>query len=351
MRFLKALNGRITSQPPVWIMRQAGRYLPEYRYIRNTELDFIDFCLNAEKASEVTCQPITKFNLDAAIIFSDILLVLHMLDFKVSFIKNKGPKLKKLSFREKVTFNDWNKFKSDLAPVGKAINLSRTKLDKNDTSRNTPIIGFSGSPWTLFTYLTEGQSSKDFSNARKFLWSNTYGSEEVFEILVQAIICFLEIQLEAGVNAIMLFDSWAGSIPARFRNKFVYEPTRKIVQYIRAKNASIPIICFPKSIGEGIVEFADIISPNCIAVDHLTDMRFVHKSISKNIAIQGNIDPICLVHGGDTLKKEVDYLLNLISDRPYIFNLGHGILPETPQQNLIDIISYIREKNIGISVS
>ena len=149
----------------------------------------------------------------------------------------------------------------------------------------------------------------------------------------------------------MLFDSWAGSIPARFRNKFIYEPTRKIVQHIRAKKASIPIICFPKSMGEGIAEFADIINPNCIAVDHLTDIEFVHRSISKNIAIQGNIDPLCLVNGGDTLKKEVDYLRNLISDRPYIFNLGHGILPETPQQNLKDIISYIREEKIGISDS
>ena len=351
MNFLNTLNGKITSQPPIWIMRQAGRYLPEYRRIRNTELNFIDFCLNAEKASEVTCQPIKKFNLDAAIIFSDILLVLHKLDFKVSFIENEGPKLKKLNLGEKINFSDWKKFRSDLAPVGKAINLSRAKLNKNVNSRNTPIIGFSGSPWTLFTYLTEGQSSKDFSNARKFLWSNTYRSEEVFEILVQAVIYFLEIQLDAGVNAIMLFDSWAGSIPARFRNKFIYEPTRKIVQYVRAKNASIPIICFPKSMGEGIVEFADIINPNCIAVDHLTDIEFVHRSIPKNIAIQGNIDPICLVHGGNILKREVDYLLNLISDRPYIFNLGHGILPETSQQNLKDIISYIRERKYVISNS
>ena len=344
MHFLNTLKGKITSQTPIWIMRQAGRYLPEYRYIRSTELNFIEFCLNADKASEVTCQPVKKFNLDAAIIFSDILLIPHMLDFKVSFIKNKGPKLKKLDFGQRITFSDWDKFKSDLAPVGKAINLSRTKLNKNVKSKNTPIIGFSGSPWTLFTYLTEGQSSKDFLNARKFLWSNTYDSEEVFEILIQAIICFLEIQLEAGVDAIMLFDSWAGSIPSRFRKKFIYDPTRKIVQHIRAKNSSIPIICFPKSMGEGIVEFADIINPNCIAVDHLTDIEFVHRSIPKNIAIQGNIDPICLVHGGNILKREVDYLLNLISDRPYIFNLGHGILPETSQQNLTDIISYIRER-------
>ena len=343
MNFLNALKGKITSQPPIWIMRQAGRYLPEYRFIRNTELNFIDFCLNAEKASEVTCQPINKFNLDAAIIFSDILLIPHMLGHTVTFIKDEGPRLKKLHFGEKLAFDDWKKFKSNLAPVGKAINLSRTKLNKNINNKNTPIIGFSGSPWTLFTYLTEGQPSKDFSNARKFLWSNPRDSEEVFEILIQAIICFLEIQLKAGVDAVMLFDSWAGSIPARFRNKFIYEPTRKIVQYIRAKKASIPIICFPKSMGEGIAEFADIINPNCIAVDHLTDIEFVHRSISKTIAIQGNIDPLCLVKGGDTLKKEVDYLRKLISDRPYIFNLGHGILPETPQQNLTDIISYIRE--------
>ena len=137
MHFLNTLNGNIVSHPPIWIMRQAGRYLPEYRFIRNTELNFIEFCLNPEKASEVTCQPIKKFNLDAAIIFSDILLVLHMLDFKVSFIKNKGPKLKKLNFEEKIAYNDWDKFKSDLAPVGEAIKLTRVKLNKDINNKNT----------------------------------------------------------------------------------------------------------------------------------------------------------------------------------------------------------------------
>ena len=149
----------------------------------------------------------------------------------------------------------------------------------------------------------------------------------------------------------MLFDSWAGSIPARFRNKFVYQPTKTITQTLRKRYPHIPFICLPKSIGEGIVEFVDIVQPNCVAVDHLTDIEFVHRSIPKDIAIQGNIDPLCLVTGGYVLKKEVDYLLNLITDRPYIFNLGHGIVPETPEENVAEIISYIREKNIGLSIS
>ena len=351
MNFIKTLNGELTKTPPIWIMRQAGRYLQSYRNVRKTEKDFIEFCLNPEKASNVTCQPIQKFGMDAAIIFSDILLILHMLNHQVTFVKNAGPKLHKLELGELLLPPKWDTYLTNLQPVSEAIKLTRVKLDKSENTKDTPIIGFSGSPWTLFTYLTEGGSSKDFPNARKYLWADRANSEKIFDVLTQAIIHFLEIQIKAGVNAIMLFDSWAGSIPARFRNKFVYKPTKTITQTLRKKYPHIPFICLPKSIGEGIVEFVDIVQPNCVAVDHLTDIEFVHKSIPKEVVIQGNIDPLCLVTGGDVLKKEVDYLLNLITDRPYIFNLGHGIVPETPEENVAEIISYIREKNIGLSIS
>ncbi len=346
MKFITTLRGEKQNNPPVWIMRQAGRYLSEYRDIRSTEDNFINFCLNAEKASEVTCQPINKFGLDAAIIFSDILLVLQMLGHEVSFVSNQGPIVRKLNFGDQIIFNDWFRYKLDLEPVARAINLTKIKVDNK-----VPIIGFSGSPWTLFTYLVEGKSSKDFSNARNFLWGDTKNAEVTFDVLVKAIIYFLEIQLKAGADAIMLFDSWAGSIPARFRKKFILDPTKKIVTHLRKQYPSIPIICFPKSIGEGIIEFVDVIEPNCIAVDQFTDIEFVHKSIPKNVVIQGNIDPICLVHGGKTLEKEVDYILNLVTDRPYIFNLGHGILPNTPEQNVEKMISCIREFKVGLSIS
>ena len=351
MNFIRTLNGGIPKVPPVWIMRQAGRYMRDYRAVRSTEKDFIEFCLNPEKASIVTCQPVEKFHMDAAIIFSDILLILHMLNHQVTFIKDKGPQLNKLSLGENLQLPKWGTYLNNLQPVSEAIKLTRIKLNKNKDTRDTPIIGFSGSPWTLFTYLTEGGSSKDFLNARKFLWADYSNSKRIFDILTQAIVYFLELQIKAGVNAIMFFDSWAGSIPARFRNEFIYEPTKRMTETIREKYPKIPIICLPKSIGEGIVEFVDIVQPNCIAVDHLTDIEFVHKSIPREIAIQGNIDPLCLVAGGNVLKKEVDYLLNFITDRPYIFNLGHGIVPETPERNVAEIISYIREKKIGLSIS
>ena len=351
MNFIKTLNGEIPIVPPVWIMRQAGRYMRDYRAIRNTEKDFIEFCLNPEKASSVTCQPVEKFHMDAAIIFSDILLILHMLNHQVTFIKDKGPQLNKLSLGENLRLPKWGTYLANLQPVSEAIKLTRIKLNKSKDTKDIPIIGFSGSPWTLFTYLTEGGSSKDFLNARKFLWADYNNSKQIFDILIQAIVYFLELQIKAGVNAIMFFDSWAGSIPARFRNEFIYQPTKRITEIIREKYPKIPIICLPKSIGEGIVEFVDLVQPNCIAVDHLTDIEFVHKSIPREIAIQGNIDPLCLVAGGNVLKKEVDYLLNFITDRPYIFNLGHGIVPETPERNVSEIISYIREKKIGLSIS
>ena len=351
MNFIKTLNGEITKIPPIWIMRQAGRYMQDYRDVRSTEKNFIEFCLNPEKASNVTCQPIEKFGMDAAIIFSDILLILHMLNHQVTFVENEGPKLHKLNLGEPLLLHKWDTYLANLQPVSEAIKLTRVKLDKSENTKNTPIIGFSGCPWTLFTYLTEGGSSKDFPNARKFLWADHANSKQIFDMLTQAIIHFLELQIKAGVNAIMLFDSWAGSIPARFRNEFVYQPTKTITQTLRQKYPRIPIICLPKSIGEGIIEFVDIVQPDCVAVDHLTDIEFVHKSIPKEVVIQGNIDPLCLVTGGDVLKREIDYLLNLITDRPYIFNLGHGIVPETPEQNVAEIISYIREKKIGLSIS
>ncbi len=344
MNFLRTLNGEITEIPPIWIMRQAGRYMQKYRNIRRTEKDFIEFCLNPEKASDVTCQPIEKFHMDAAIIFSDILLTLHMLNRQITFTKHKGPQLSKLSLGERLLSPKWDSYVTNLQPVSEAIKLTRTKLNKNRDTKDIPIIGFSGSPWTLFTYLTEGGPSKDFSNARKFLWADYNNSKQIFDILIQAIVCFIELQIKAGVNAIMFFDSWAGSIPARFRNEFIFQSTKKMTEIIRQKHPQIPIICLPKSIGEGIVEFVDIVQPNCIAVDHLTDIEFVHNSIPKEVVIQGNIDPLCLVAGGNVLKKEVDYLLNYIIDRPYIFNLGHGIVPETPERNVAEIISYIREK-------
>ena len=351
MSFINTLNGKIAKTPPIWIMRQAGRYMSEYRAIRQTENNFINFCLNPEKASEVTCQPILKFNMDAAIIFSDILLVLHMIGHEVSFVKNEGPKLKGLNIGETIISPNWNNYLNKLNPVSEAIILTRKKLNSLEQYKNIPIIGFSGSPWTLFTYLVEGGSSKEFINSRKFLWKDYNNTKKIFRILNKAIIHFLEIQIEAGANAIMLFDSWAGSMPARFRNDFIYKPTKEITDYIREKYPDIPIICLPKSIGEGIIEFVDIVQPNCIAVDHLTNIEFVTQNIPKEIVIQGNIDPVCLIAGGDVLKREVDFLLNLITTRPYIFNLGHGILPETPQQNVAEIISYIRERNIGISIS
>jgi len=351
MNFITTLNGEITNVPPVWMMRQAGRYMQDYRKIRKTERNFIEFCLNPEKASDVTCQPVQKFGMDAAIIFSDILLILHMLNRQVVFLKDEGPKLNRLNIGEQLLSPGWDNYLENLQPVSEAVKLTRVKLDKKDNTKGTPIIGFSGSPWTLFTYLTEGGSSKDFPNARKFLWADYNNSQKIFDTLIEGIVYFLELQIKAGVNAIMLFDSWAGSIPSRFRNEFVYQPTKKITQTLRQRYPQIPIICLPKSIGEGIVEFVDIVQPNCVAVDHLTDIKFVHNSIPREIVIQGNIDPLCLVTGGNVLKKEVDYLLNIITDRPYIFNLGHGIVPETPEKNVAEIISYIREKKIGLSDS
>ena len=339
MRFIEVLNGKRLDPPPIWIMRQAGRYLPEYRMVRQSENDFISFCLNPEKSCEVTLQPIKRFKFDASIIFSDILLIPWAMDRNVRFINGVGPKLNSVnSVKDIKVFSN-----KDLSCKYKNIGISLEKTRKT-LPNETALIGFSGAPWTLMTYLFEGGSSRDFATTKTFLWENPGEAIEIINILIDKVTEFLIVQANHGANALMLFDSWAGAVPPSWRDELIYKPHQKLIEKLRRNNVKLPIISFPKGIGEGLIAYANRVEVNCIALDHSTDPLWANSVLPPNLTIQGNLDPFCLVAGGQKMKDEINKIIDCFKNRPHIFNLGHGIVPQTPPEHVQDLIDFIRTK-------
>ncbi|MGB2234656.1 MAG: uroporphyrinogen decarboxylase [Candidatus Puniceispirillum sp.] len=337
--FLKTLAGQKMPIPPIWMMRQAGRYLKEYRDVRETTPDFISFCLDAEKASNVTIQPITRFGFDAAIIFSDILMVPWALERNVRFKPNHGPMLDPLADSTALDESLLDDVAQKLAPVADAITRTR-KLLRDDTA----LIGFAGAPWTVMTYMIEGGSSKDFNTSRQMLWNDPAGFDRIMQIVTQATIEFLSLQAKAGANALMLFDSWASAVPAWHRDAIVNKPATTIIDSLRARGITQPVIGFPKGIGEGILPYADQVNINALGLDHGMDIRWAHKNLPASLPVQGNLDPISLIAGGDDMCANIDDILAVFADRPHIFNLGHGITPATPIANVTRMVSHVRQK-------
>ena len=337
MHFLDTLNLKQKEKSPIWVMRQAGRYLPEYKAIRKTTPDFINFCLTPEKACEVTLQPIRKFGFDAAIIFSDILLILSGLGRDLTFQEGKGPVLTPLQ-----SFDELKSIKPDVIqkyanPVAHAVKLTRCKL-----SGDVALIGFSGAPWTLMTYLLEGGSSRDFTLVRQFLYSEPKQTDALLLLLCDAITEFLVIQAKAGADVLMLFDSWSGMVPSSKRDHLVTAQHQRIIQSVRDRGCYQPFIAFPKGLSEGLVSYCDNVDISCVGVDHLTDINWAARSLRSDVALQGNLDPLSLVAGGEQMKREVDFIMEAVKDRHHVFNLGHGIVPQTPPHHVSELIEIVR---------
>ncbi len=335
--FLDTLSGTRKQTPPVWLMRQAGRYLPEYRQVRASEPDFISFCLNPEKAVEVTLQPIDKFNFDAAIIFSDILLVPWAMNRNVRFIPGQGPVLNPLNSVDDLNENDTDQIKNRLAPVAEALTLCRSRL-----SNDKALIGFSGAPWTIITYMLEGQSSRDFPTARKWMWDNDRQFDMLLDIVTTATIEFLILQAQAGADVLMLFDSWASAVPAHFRQRVVFKPVQRIIETLRGRGIVQPVIGFPKGIGEGLLAYCDQTPVDGVGLDHGVDIAWAAKNLPDHITLQGNLDPLSLIAGGPLMHRAIDHILEAVADRSHIFNLGHGITPETPEPHVHDLMAQIQ---------
>ena len=335
--FLDTLNGVANRTRPVWLMRQAGRYLAEYRAVRASEPDFISFCLNPAKAIEVTLQPVERFEFDAAIIFSDILMVPWALQRNVHFVTGEGPKLTPMVTGDEITEALMENMIGKLQPVGEAIRGCRAALHDE-----TALIGFAGAPWTIITYLLEGGSSRDFATARRWLWENDTRFDHLLEIISQATADFLTLQAEAGADALMLFDSWASAVPAHLRKKVVIDPVNTIIATLRDRGVTQPVIGFPKGIGEGLEAYCNETALQGVGIDHGVDLRWAARTLPSHITLQGNLDPLSLIHGGDAMARAIDEILDATEGRSHIFNLGHGITPETPVSHVHDLLARVR---------
>ena len=314
----KTIVNKNTKTNPIWIMRQAGRYLPEFREIRKLNPNFINLCLNEKLSSEITLQPLKRFDLDAAIIFSDILMLPYGLNQKVEFKKNFGPMLGEININEMVKLDEID-FIEKIYPVYKAIK----KVKNNDLTKNKDTIGFVGAPWTLLVYMINQQSPK-----KKYLKKDFFKDEFLINRILLILEKFLKIhiknQVENGASVIQIFDSWAGLLDEKDLPNFVYSPTLNLVNYTRSLN--VPVICFPREI-KNYKEYCDIVKPDAVSIDYNVDPQEILKEIK--IPIQGGLDPKILLTNKETLKKETIKYLDIFKDHPYIFNLGHGVLPET----------------------
>ncbi len=337
--FLDTLNGIKSDQTPIWMMRQAGRYLEEYRTVRTKQKNFISFCLNSTQAATVTTQPITRFNFDAAIIFSDILLVPWAMNRNVIFKEGVGPLLDPMCDPGDIDLKCLEELDNKLNPVANSIKLTKKLLPKK-----TALIGFAGAPWTLITYMAEGKSSRDFIKARLWAWQDQKKLEQLLEIIVHATVSFLCLQAKAGADCLMLFDTWAGAVPACQRDWLVVKPTRAIVRGIRKNGHKQPIIGFPKGVGDGLIQFANESGVDAVGLDHGVDPVWAGKNLPTKLPVQGNLDPLSLMSAGKEMLRDIDYILEAFNDRPHIFNLGHGVTPSTPVSNVQTMIDYVRNR-------
>jgi len=315
----QVIRNKNTKIKPIWIMRQAGRYLPEFREIRKLNPDFIKLCLNEDLSSEITLQPLKRFDLDAAIIFSDILMIPYGLNQKVEFKKNFGPKLGEVNIDEMSKLDEID-FVEKIYPVYKAIEkVSSSNILKKD-NKNT--IGFVGAPWTLLVYMINQQSPK--KSLRTNFFKDNFLINRILLILEKFLKIHIKNQINSGANVIQIFDSWAGLLEEKDLPNYIYSPTLNLVNYVKSLNT--PVICFPREI-KNYKEFCDIVKPDAVGIDYNVDPKKILQDIK--IPIQGGLDPKILLTDKETIKKETTKYLDIFKNHPYIFNLGHGVLPET----------------------
>jgi len=335
--FLEVLSGRRQPIPPVWMMRQAGRYLPEYRDLRAKAGGFLDLCFTPEYAAEVTLQPIRRFGFDAAIIFSDILVIPYALGRSLRFEVGEGPRLDPLDTPEKANtlaqHADFNK----LEPVFEALRRVRQALDPK-----TALIGFCGAPWTVATYMVAGQGTPDQAPARLMAYRHQDAFAKIIDVLVENSIQYLLGQLNAGADALQIFDTWAGVLPPREFARWSIEPTRRIVEGVRRQMPAARIIGFPRGAGALLPGYVEATRVDAVSIDWTAEPALVRERVQNRVAVQGNLDPLVLVTGGAALDRAIDDVLSNYAGGRLIFNLGHGILPETPIAHVEQMLRRVR---------
>ncbi|MCE9524376.1 MAG: uroporphyrinogen decarboxylase [Alphaproteobacteria bacterium] len=333
---LNALRGQITERKPIWLMRQAGRYLPEYREIRTKATDFLNLCLTPALASEITLQPIRRFGFDAAIVFADILVIPHALGQKVWFAEGEGPRLEPLT-PDRIVGLKPDLMRSKLAPIFETLDRVKGALPAATT-----LIGFAGAPWTVATYMIAGRGSDDSAAAKLFAFRNQEAFAQLLEILIETTADYLIAQIQAGAEVVQIFESWAGTIPVGQLEDFSLQPIREIVRRVRKQTPSVPVIVFPRGAGVNYVRYARETGATALSIDQQTPMAFASEAFPSNVVLQGNLDPLALIAGGRALTQAVTDIKKQTQGRAHIFNLGHGIRPETPIEHVEKLLDLIR---------
>ena len=335
--FLEVLSGRRQAVPPIWMMRQAGRYLPEYREVRAKAGGFLDLCFTPELAAEVTLQPIRRFNFDAAIIFSDILVIPYSLGRDVRFEAGEGPRLDPLDTPDKVgtlaSTGDFNK----LEPVFEALRRVRRELDSK-----IALIGFCGAPWTVATYMVAGQGTPDQAPARMMAYRHPAAFAQIIDTVVENSIQYLLGQLKAGADVLQIFDTWAGVLPPREFQRWSVDPTKKIVEGVRKQVPDAKIIGFPRGAGSLLPGYVEATGVDAVSIDWAAEPSLIRNEVQSRVAVQGNLDPLVLIAGGDALDRAIDDVLANYAAGRLIFNLGHGIQPETPIAHVEQMLKRVR---------
>ncbi|WP_182915218.1 uroporphyrinogen decarboxylase [Rhodopseudomonas palustris] len=334
---MEVLSGNRQASPPMWMMRQAGRYLPEYRATRAEAGSFLDLCFNAKLAAEVTLQPIRRFGFDAAIIFSDILVVPYALGRSVRFEAGEGPRLDPLNSPDLVGTLNGAIDLTKLEPVFEALRIVRSELPKETT-----LIGFCGSPFTVATYMVAGHGTPDQAPARLMAYQHPGAFAKIIDVLVESSIAYLLKQLEAGADVLQLFDTWGGILPPREFERWVIEPTRRIVEGVRKQVPGAKIIGFPRGAGALLPAFIERTGVDAVSIDWTAEPKLIREQVQTKVAVQGNLDPLLLIAGGAALDEGVDDVLKNFSAGRHIFNLGHGITPDASTAHVEQMVKRVR---------
>lgn len=335
---LRVLAGEAVWPPPVWLMRQAGRYLPEYRAIREEGGGFIARCMTPDVATEITLQPIRRYGFDGAILFSDILILPWAMGHGLEFTDGVGPVLPKLRDAAGVDALDLNRAADKTAPVFETVRRLRRDLPEACT-----LLGFAGSPFTVACYMVEGGGSRDFAATRTMAYAEPSLFGRLMDRLVEGTIAYLAAQIEAGADAVMLFDTWAGVLPPAQFFAHVVKPTAAIVDALNRRFPGVKVLGFPRLAGTFVADYVEMTGVDAVGLDTSVDARRIAAGLPETVAVQGNLDPIALIAGGEAMRREASRLRDGMRGRPHIFNLGHGILPQTPPAHVADLVATIRE--------
>jgi len=332
---LSVLRGQRLATPPMWLMRQAGRYLPEYRRLRQDKGSFLNLVCDSAAAADVTLQPLERFDFDAAILFSDILIVPFAIGQNLSFVAGEGPRL-----TPPLVSADLDALTPTLTrfePIYETVRKVKARLSPDKT-----LIGFAGSPWTVATYMVAGQASRQQSEARQLAYRNAQQFAELIQRVEEVTLDYLSKQIEAGAEAVQLFDSWAGSLAPKQFEQWVVGPTARIVSALEARHPDVPVIGFPKGAGGKLAAYARETGIDAIGLDETVDPVWAARELPENLPLQGNLDPLALLAGGEALKDGVRRILDAFAGRPHIFNLGHGILQETPITHVQELLKLVK---------